>query len=98
MMNILNGFIEFSWFWSSLIGIFGVILCTFLGWFLNKLSLKGKLEIYFINLREKFSHLSSTGFSVDSRNYDEAEMYRCDLSLDINNTSGKQKIMRNVTM
>lgn len=88
---------NYAWLWSSLIGIIGVILGAFLGWFLNCLSNFGKLDCFITLWYEKFENYIN-GWPVGCKSYEEATNYRYNLSLDLNNRSGKPKIMRNIKL
>ena len=82
---------DLTWLWSSLIGIFGVIV----GWLLNALSNIGRLNFYIIKWREEFKCFKQ-GVYTNATSYDETEGYSFQAIIDLFNNSGKQKIMRNM--
>lgn len=82
---------------TALIGVFGTLLGTLLGWWLNSLSQKGKLSLYIASWEDKFEH-NELGEMVRSSNKAEAELYSCKVALDIYNSSAETKIMRNVQL
>ena len=83
---------------AAIIGVIGTILGTILGWFLNSLSNKGKLKLYITSWEDDFQYLDEIGCAVPSNSIEQTEFYSYKLSLDIYNSSGEQKIMRNITI
>ena len=81
---------------SAVIGVVGTLLGTVigtvLGWFLNGLTLKGKLHIY-PNWENRFAS-DFKGFIEITRN--NVEIFHYKLSLDIHNDSGISQIMRKI--
>lgn len=86
---------DYSWLWSSLIGILGVILGTLLGWFLNNLSRFGEIDLYVTSWLESFKYYKN-GLLVPATSYEESRQYSYHLSIDLSNNSGKHKILRDI--
>lgn len=80
---------------DAIIGVIGTILGTILGWVLNSLSTKGKLKIYVSSWKDNFQY-NDTGSMVPSKSKEQTECYHYDLTLDVYNSSGETKILRNV--
>lgn len=80
----------------ALLGILGTLGGTVLGWFLNTLSQKGKLNIYVSSWCDKFQYNDESGFKRPSLSIGQTESYVYHLSLDLYNNSGTTKIMRNI--
>ena len=76
-------------------GILGTLGGTVLGWFLNTLSQRGKLNIYISSWKDSFEY-NNTGSMTPSCSIEQTECYGYNLSLDIYNNSGTTKIMRNI--
>ena len=83
---------------AAIVGVIGTILGTILGWFLNSLSNKGKLKLYITSWEDDFQYLDEIGCAVPSNSIEQTEFYSYKLSLDIYNSSGEQKIMRNIAI
>ncbi len=79
----------------ALLGILGTLSGTILGWFLNNLSQHGKLNIFISSWKDKFEY-NKTGRMALSTSIDQTEDYSYSTSLDLYNSSGKTKIMRNI--
>ncbi|WP_099467810.1 hypothetical protein [Konateibacter massiliensis] len=79
----------------ALLGIIGTLVGTVLGWFLNNLSQRGKLNIYVSSWKDKFEY-NHIGTMVPSSSIEQTESYSYRLALDLYNDSGETKIMRNV--
>lgn len=77
------------------IGVGGTLLGTVLGWFLNNLSNMGKLCIYVSDWKDEFK-TNNAGEIVQSKSVAETEYYAYCLSLDLYNSSGATKIMRDI--
>lgn len=77
------------------IGVGGTLLGTVLGWFLNNLSNMGRLSIYVCEWNDEFK-TNNAGEIVSSQSIEETEYYSFDLSLDLYNSSGSTKIMRDI--
>lgn len=80
----------------AIIGIIGTLLGTVLGWILNNLSQHGKLNVYVTEWEEKFTHIGEYGAFETSRKKEEAKSFSYNFSLDLYNSSGTTKIMRNI--
>lgn len=77
------------------IGVGGTLLGTLLGWFLNNLSQMGKLHIFVDRWAEKFEK-NQDGRNMPCASLEETEYYGFVLSLDLYNSSGETKIMRDI--
>lgn len=80
----------------AVLGILGTLGGTVLGWVLNNLSKKGKLNIYVSSWKNKFEFLDERGCAESSKTKEQTEYYSYKLSLDIYNSCGEPKIMRNI--
>jgi hypothetical protein len=81
------------------IGIAGTLLGTITGWFLNKLSQRGKLTFYVKNWSNKFNgEISSNGCPTIAKRFDEATSYTYEVSIDMYNSSGNNRIIRDVRL
>ena len=77
----------------AIIGVAGTLFGTVVGWLLNFLQQKGKLNIYVnYGLNMKFE----TADNVPAESRDKVECFSYDIVLDIYNASGNTKIMREV--
>ena len=81
----------------AIVGVVGTLAGTFLGWLLNNLSQSGKLNIYVSSFEDKFQH-NEIGCMVPSSSIEETQLYSYKLILDLYNSSGTAKIMRNITV
>lgn len=81
---------------ESMIGVVGTILGTVLGWFLNSISNRGKIKIYVSAWDEQFQARGDSGGFTVSKSIGEVAYYSCRFALDIYNSSGEPKIMRNI--
>jgi hypothetical protein len=82
---------------DAIIGVIGTILGTILGWILSSVSNKGKLNVYISSWKDSFQY-NETGSMVPSSSIEQTECYSYRLALDIYNSSGESKIMRNITI
>lgn len=80
---------------TALLGIFGTLSGTVLGWVLNNLSQRGKLNIYISSWRDEFKY-NNSGYMEPSFSIEKTQSYGYYLSLDLYNNSGTTKIMRNI--
>lgn len=92
-----NEFI-YSEYINAIIGIIGTLLGTLLGWVLNNVSKKGKLNFYVLSWKDEFQHYDKGGICVTSLNRDEAQFYSYTVHLDVYNSCGETKIMRNIQL
>lgn len=83
---------------AAIIGVIGTILGTILGWFLNSISNKGKLKLYITSWEDEFQYLNEIGSIAPCSSIEQTEIYSYKLSLDIYNSSGEQKIVRNIAI
>lgn len=80
----------------AILGFLGTLGGTVLGWFLNNISKRGKLNIYVSSWKDKFGFNNETGDIVPSTSKEQTEYYEYNLSLDLYNSCGETKIMRNI--
>lgn len=81
----------------ALLGILGTLGGTILGWLLNSLSQKGKLYIYVSSWNESFTY-NDHGSMTPSTSIEQTECYDYNLSIDLYNSSGETKIMRDINI
>ena len=81
---------------TALIGVGATIAGTILGWILNALSNSGSLKVFVSFWEDSFKHLSSFGVMVPCVNRAEVQNFSYKVSLDLYNSSGNIKIMRNI--
>lgn len=81
---------------TALIGVGATIAGTVLGWVLNNLSNRGKLNIYISSWEDKFLYYNYIGEMVSCSKREEVKSYTYKASLDLYNSSGYTKIMRNI--
>lgn len=81
----------------AIIGVIGTLAGTFLGWLLNSLSQKGKLNAYISSFEDSFKH-NEIGCMVPSKSKEQSESYSYTLILDLYNASDKTKILRDITV
>ena len=83
---------------TSLIGVFSALSGTVLGWMLNTLSKKGKLNVFITSCNDFFSKPDRYGGFEHCMSKDEVDRYSFELSLDLYNSSEITKIMRDVAI
>ena len=81
----------------ALVGVIGTLAGTILGWLLNNITQRGKLNAYVFSFTDKFEY-NDMGFMVASSSIAETQLYSYKLILDLYNSSGATKIMRNITV
>ena len=81
---------------TALIGVGATIAGTVLGWVLNNLSNRGKLNIYVSSWEDKFQYNDDIGEMVSCSKREEVQSYTYKVSFDLYNSSGNTKIMRNI--
>ena len=81
---------------EAMVGVIGTILGTFLGWFLNSISNRGKIKIFISSWKNEFRCMDEYGDVVATPSPEKIEFYSCSYALDIYNSSGEPKIMRNI--
>lgn len=81
---------------TALIGVGATIAGTILGWMLNTLSNAGTLKIFISSWEDSFKHNSSLGEMVSCTKREEVQSFTYRVSLDLYNSSGNIKIMRNI--
>lgn len=81
---------------TALIGVGATIAGTVLGWVLNNLSNRGKLNIYVSSWEDKFQYNDDIGEMVSCSKREEVQSYSYKVSFDLYNSSGNTKIMRNI--
>lgn len=81
----------------AIVGVLGTLAGTFLGWLLNNLSRRGKVNIYVTSFKDEFKH-NEMGCMVPSSSIEQTQSYTYRLILDLYNSSGETKILRNLTI
>lgn len=81
---------------TALISVGATIAGTVLGWVLNNLSNRGKLNIYVSSWEDKFQYNDDIGEMVSCSKSEEVQSYSYKVSFDLYNSSGNTKIMRNI--
>lgn len=81
---------------TALIGVGATILGTILGWVLNNLSSYGKLNIFTSSFRNEFKAFDGLGDFKQCSDRNSASCYNYSVSLDIYNSGGDPKIMRDI--
>lgn len=81
---------------TALIGVGATIAGTVLGWVLNNLSNRGKLNIYVSFWEDEFNYTNDVGDIVSCSKREEVQNYTYKVSFDLYNSSGNTKIMRNI--
>lgn len=79
----------------AVLGIVGTLSGTVLGWLLNSLSQKGKINVFVKKCEETYMKTERTGGLVEC-NFEEAEYYQYNLSVDVYNSSRETRIMRDI--
>ena len=79
-----------------MVGIIGTILGTVLGWFLNSISNRGKIKLFVSSWENEFWRRNDYGEMAKTPAPEKIECYSCSFALDIYNSSGEPKIMRNI--
>lgn len=79
----------------ALIGVGATLAGTILGWFLNSLSNQGKLNVFVVKWNDELMK-NDAGEMNPALAKNEVEYYGYHCSLDIYNSSGSTKIMRNI--
>lgn len=80
---------------TAMIGVCGTLAGTVLGWLLNSLSNRGKLQIFVCSWKDEFIY-NDMGCMVPSSSAEQTECYSFKTSLEVYNSSGESKIMRNI--
>lgn len=81
---------------TALIGVGATIAGTILGWVLNTLSNAGTLKIFVSSWEDSFKHNNSLGAMVPCTKREDVQSFSYKVSLDLYNSSGNIKIMRNI--
>ena len=79
----------------AIVGVIGTLAGTFLGWLLNNLSLKGKLN-FFVTTFEAEIKCRKNGVAAPSTSVGQSNFLKYRIELDLYNSSGTTKIIRNV--
>lgn len=80
---------------EAIIGIIGTVVGTFLGWLLNNLSQRGKLNVYISQWSDDFDYNNGVAIS-DANAIQQTRCYKYKLSVDIYNSSAETRIMRDI--
>lgn len=80
----------------AILGVLGTLGGTVLGWVLNNLSKRGKLNIFVSSWKDKFEFNNNMGCMEASTSKEQTEYYGYNLSLDLYNSCGEPKIMRDI--
>lgn len=84
---------------EAIIGVLGTLLGTLLGWILGRYDKKGKISIYFFNIKESFKNKTyGRSGDRDSKTIEGTNYYEIDFYMDIYNSSAETRIMRNITI
>ena len=78
---------------STIIGVLGTLLGTILGWILNNISKSGELKFHLLEWQDDF-RCKANIFIRESKSKEQTEFYDYKVSLDIYNSSGETKILR----
>ncbi len=81
---------------TALIGVGATIAGTVLGWVLNNLSNRGKLNIYVSSWKDEFQYNDDIGEMGLCSKREEVQSYTYKVSFDLYNSGGNTKIMRNI--
>lgn len=81
---------------DAILGIVGTILGTVLGWVLNSLSKKGGLQFYIKSWKENFYRKDEKDVCSHNCDIGEANSYSYNCFIEIFNSSGTQKIIRDI--
>ncbi len=81
----------------ALIGVGATIAGTILGWALNNISNKGKLNFYIKSWKKSFKYCEEH-FLYDSPSAEKTQCYVYCLSIEIYNSSNNTKIMRDIKL
>ena len=82
----------------AIISTVGTIFGTILGWVLNSLSQRGKLNFFIYNWGESFEMRDGYGGFKPSASKGASDRYTCHLDLDIYNSGINSKIMRSLQL
>lgn len=80
----------------AILGVLGTLGGTVLGWVLNNLSKRGKLNIFLSSWKDSFEFNNEMGEMISSTSKEQTEYYAYNFSLDLYNSCGEPKIMRNI--
>ena len=81
----------------ALIGVFSTLSGTILGWLLNNLSKKGKLNVYVSSFIDSFKY-NNLGVLTKSLSIEQTEHYSYEATIDLYNSSNETKILRNINI
>ena len=81
---------------EAMVGVIGTILGTVLGWFLNSISNRGRIKLFVSSWENEFRCRNEYGDMVKPPAPEKVEYFSCSFALDIYNSSGEPKIMRNI--
>ena len=81
----------------ALIGVWGTLAGTILGWLLNNLSKRGKLNVYVTSFVDSFKY-NNLGVLTPSSSIEQTQHYSYEATIDLYNSSNETKILRNLTV
>lgn len=81
--------------WAAIIGVGGTLLGTALGWWLNTLSNRGKIDVFCKKWDVEFK-INNNGFVESTNDINEAEYFNFNVELEVINHSSNIKILRDV--
>ena len=79
----------------AILGIVGTLSGTVLGWVLNSLSQRGRINVFVKKWEETYQKPDRAGAFEECKS-EEAEYYQYNLSFDIYNSSRETRIMRDI--
>lgn len=81
---------------GAILSIIGTLAGTALGWALNSISQKGKLNFFISKWEESFQKQDEYGGLVPSESIVETDTYSWELIVDVHNSDINSKIMRSI--
>jgi hypothetical protein len=81
---------------QQIISITGILLGTLMGWILNNISRRGRMQFYTVAWENKFFGELMNGSETIASRFEESKNYTYEVFLDVFNSSGTNKIIRDV--
>ncbi|MCD7771664.1 MAG: hypothetical protein LUH23_06225 [Oscillospiraceae bacterium] len=81
---------------EAAIGVAGTLMGTALGWGLNELSSRGKVNVCITSWEERFYYREDFIHEIASQSIEQTEFYDYEMSADLYNSSSNQRIMRDI--